>query len=386
VVTRVNLDLHDELKAFGAKDLDLCYNCGNCTAVCSLADEGSSFPRRIMHLIQVGASDRLKQSLDPWLCYYCGDCSVQCPRGANPGEAMMAARRYLTSRYDWTGLSRRIYLSKAWDVVAVLVVALFVIGLFALFHGPMVLGRVELNTFAPVRAVEAGDLIMAGVLSFFLLTNAARMAFWILREEGAPPLSLGAFVKAVPEFVVNFATQKRWRRCGTAQGEPKENWRWLTHLILVSGYLTMLTLIVVFLRWFQTDVVHPFYHPQRLLGYYATAALLYGTVAFMVGRWKKRDEIHKFSEATDWMFLVLLFLTTLTGLCVNLFRLADWPLATYLIYVVHLAVAVPMLVVEVPFGKWSHLFYRPWALYLVKVREIAQGAADVRAEGIPATA
>lgn len=386
MATRVNLDLHDELKAFGAKDLDLCYNCGNCTAVCSLADEGSAFPRRIMHLIQVGASDRLKQSVDPWLCYYCGDCSAQCPRGANPGEAMMASRRYLTSRYDWTGLSRRIYLSKAWDVAAVLVVALFVIGLFALFHGPVILGHVELNTFAPVRAVEAGDLLMAGVLSFFLLTNAARMAFWILKEDGAPPLSVGAFAKAVPEFVVNFATQKRWRRCGTAQGEPKENWRWLTHLILVSGYLTMLTLIVVFLRWFQTDVVHPFYHPQRLLGYYATAALLYGTVAFMLGRWKKREEIHKFSEATDWMFLVLLFLTTLTGLCVNVFRLADWPLATYLIYVVHLAVAVPMLVVEVPFGKWSHLFYRPWALYLVKVREIAQGAERVRAEGIPATA
>ena len=386
MATRVNLDLHDELRGFGAKDLDLCYNCGTCTAVCSLADQGSSFPRRVMHLIQVGADERLKHSVEPWLCYYCGDCSTQCPRGANPGEAMMATRRYLTSRYDWTGLSRRIYLSKAWDVTAVLAVALSVVALFAFLHGPMVLDHVALNTFAPVRWVEAGDLVMAAVLSFFLLTNAARMAAWVLRDEGAPAIPPSAFLRAVPEFVVNFATQKRWRRCGTDQGAPKETGRWLTHLILVSGYLTMLTLIVVFLRWFQTDDVHPFYHPQRLLGYYATAALFYGTVTFMVGRWRKRDEIHKFSEATDWMFLILLLLTTLTGLLVNVFRLADWPLATYLTYVIHLAVAVPMLVVEVPFGKWSHLFYRPLALYLVKVREIAQKAEDVRREAAPAAA
>lgn len=386
MATRVNLNLHDELKAFGARDLDLCYNCGTCTAACTLGEQGSAFPRRIMHVVQVGAEERLRHSVDPWLCYYCGDCSTECPRGANPAEAMMAARRYLTSRYDWTGLSRRIYLSKAWDVAAVLVVALSVVALFAFLHGPLVLDHVALNTFAPVRWVEAGDLVMAAVLSFFLLTNAARMAVWVLGDEGAPAIRPSAFIRAVPEFVVNFATQKRWRRCGIDEDTPQENGRWLTHLILVSGYLTMLTLIVVFLRWFQTDAVHPFYHPQRLLGYYATAALLYGTVTFMVGRWRKQDEIHKFSEATDWMFLMLLLLTTLTGLLVNVFRLADWPLATYLTYVIHLAVAVPMLVVEVPFGKWSHLFYRPLALYLVKVREIAQRAEDVRREAAPAAA
>jgi hypothetical protein len=61
-------------------------------------------------------------------------------------------------------------------------------------------------------------------------------------------------------------------------------------------------------------------------------------------------------------------------------------MATYMIYVIHLAVAVPMLVVEVPFGKWSHLFYRPLALYLVKVREISQQAEEAGAQTAPAAA
>jgi hypothetical protein len=52
-------------------------------------------------------------------------------------------------------------------------------------------------------------------------------------------------------------------------------------------------------------------------------------------------------------------------------------------------IAVPMLVVEVPFGKWNHLLFRPLAQYLVAVREAAmarQPAPAVPARRAPATA
>jgi hypothetical protein len=55
-------------------------------------------------------------------------------------------------------------------------------------------------------------------------------------------------------------------------------------------------------------------------------------------------------------------LTALTGILVHMLRLAGLALPTYLMYLVHLAVAVPMLVVEVLFGKRAHLAYRPLAL------------------------
>ena len=96
----------------------------------------------------------------------------------------------------------------------------------------------------------------------------------------------------------------------------------------------------------------------------------------MISRRKKEVEIHKHSEFSDWLFLILLFLTTLTGIIMHAFRLGGMPLATYYSYVVHLAIAVPMLVIEVPFGKWAHLMYRPLALYLKAVKE---SAAEMRA-------
>jgi Fe-S oxidoreductase len=76
--------------------------------------------------------------------------------------------------------------------------------------------------------------------------------------------------------------------------------------------------------------------------------------------------------------LILLFFTTLTGIMMHALRLAGWPMGTYVMYVIHLAVAVPMLIIEVPFGKWSHLFYRPLAIFLATVREKA--SRDSRVE------
>jgi len=49
-------------------------------------------------------------------------------------------------------------------------------------------------------------------------------------------------------------------------------------------------------------------------------------------------------------------------------RLLELPLTTYYLYVIHLSIAVPMLVIEVPFAKWTHQLYRPLILYLMKVK------------------
>ncbi len=99
----------------------------------------------------------------------------------------------------------------------------------------------------------------------------------------------------------------------------------------------------------------------------------------MRGRLRKTEPIHAFSHVTDWMFLILLFLTSLSGILLHLFRLFDLPWPTYVFYVVHLMIAVPMLVVEVPFGKWLHLVFRPVSVYMTAVREAAERQAAAAA-------
>jgi quinone-modifying oxidoreductase subunit QmoC len=372
MASRIDPGLHREIARFGATDLTACMNCGHCTATCSLATEAESFPRRIIHLLQVGHREQLAQAIEPWLCYYCGECSESCPRDANPGEIMMATRRYLTGLYDWTGLGRRFYLSPALQISAMGLIGGLVVLLFALFHGPVVTDHVALNTFAPVKVIELADWILAATLGSLLISNAWRM--WSFVMADAPRPSWALLMKEGRTLLIHFFTQKRWSGCTT------ERTRWLKHLLLVSGYVTMMVLVIIGLRWFQTDEVRPFWHPTRLLGYFATVALLYVTADFFVGRVRASAPIHKKSETSDWLFVALLFLAALTGILVHVLRLSSEPLATYVTYVVHLAVVTPLLVVEVPFGKWSHMLYRPLAIYLAAVRQkLPQSAANVAA-------
>ena len=387
--TKSDPNLLNEIREYGHFDNNACYQCGSCTVVCDLAKDSASFPRKMLQYGLFGLRKVLRGSIEPWICYYCGDCATTCPRETEPGEAMMTLRRWLTAQYDWTGLSAKMYKSKLWELGALFAVGAFMAFLIFMFHGPLVTERVELNTFAPVHTVHYFDLGMFVVLAFFLFTNAFRMYWFTMhsdrnvgifdvfkgfKENGfgfvehngeKVKIPLTMFLAEIKTIIVNFVTQKMFLSC------KKNTRRWLLHFLLVSGYVIMLLLVVAFLLWFQTDNIYPITHPQRWLGYYATLVLLVCTIEIIIGRIKKREQIHKFSDFSDWMFPILLFLTTVTGILVHIFRYMGLPLATYYTYAIHLVIAVAMLVIEVPFGKWAHLLYRPLAVFFQKVRERA---------------
>ncbi|MCK7542475.1 MAG: 4Fe-4S dicluster domain-containing protein [Marinilabiliales bacterium] len=114
-------------------EIESCFNCGNCTAICPLATDETPSPRNNIRMVQLGLRDRLRSSLDPWLCYYCGDCSATCPRKAEPGEAQMTMRRWLTGQYDWTGLARLFYTSPFWEIASIVLVSASIVWMFILF-------------------------------------------------------------------------------------------------------------------------------------------------------------------------------------------------------------------------------------------------------------
>jgi len=361
---KVDPKLLSEVRKYGEFDVTGCFNCGSCTVKCNLSNDSTTFPRKSMRHVVMGLKDQLNSSLEPWLCYYCGDCSKTCPRQTEPGEAMMTLRRYLTSKYDWTGLASKFYRSVAWEIGAILLVAAFVLALGAMFTGPMVTDRVELNTFAPVEMVHIFDMGMFVVLSFFIISNAFNMFHLTMYKDKSVKIPISLYITQLKELIVQFATQKKFRECTTSS-------RWIKHWLIVAGYVTMFILVVVFLGWFQTDNIYPIYHPQRWLGYFATIVLVIFTLEIIYGRIIKRDQIHRFSHLSDWLFPILLLLTAVSGIAVHSFRYMELPLPTYYTYAIHMAIAVPMLVVEVPFGKWSHLLYRPLAVYFQSIKDKA---------------
>jgi ferredoxin len=372
---KVDLNLMKDLEKFGLKDAKKCYHCGNCTAVCPLSTEDNPFPRKLVKWAQLGLKDKILKSPEPWLCYYCGDCSDRCPRGADPGETMMAMRRYLTSKYDWTGFARKFYTSERFEILAVAIVGVLIGLALWIFHADNPnMEHAHLNSVWPAPAIEIADMVMAAILSFLLLSNTWRCVKFTMGDM-LKKIPLKIYINQARELIIHFVTQKRFLEC-------EDKMQWIVHFLIMTGYSTIFLLVAVFLAggieviglaWepiaFQRDVIYPIWHPMRLLGYYATFAILYGTTYALIGRLKKSKAPYKNSHGTDWMFLILLQLTTLTGILIHFTRLLDLALPTYILYVLHMMVAIPMLVLEVPFAKWAHLAFRPVVYYLTKVKE-----------------
>jgi len=134
--------------------------------------------------------------------------------------------------------------------------------------------------------------------------------------------------------------------------------------------MMMLALMVFSLEWFQTDKIYPIYHPQRWIGYLAAAFMIFGSVDILVGRIRKKAEIHKSSDFMDWNFPILILATSVSGMAVHIFRYAGLDLATHYAYAIHMMISVPMLVIEMPFGKWTHMIYRPLAIYFQSLKEL----------------
>jgi quinone-modifying oxidoreductase, subunit QmoC len=380
MTTRVDPALANELKKYGAIGLENCFNYGNCTAVCPLNDDRHAFPRDVVRMAQLGLREQLKSSLDPWLCYYCGDCSETCPRAAEPGETLMSVRRWLTAQFDWTGLAAKFYTSLKWEIGSMVAVGMMVALAFIAYHGPVLTDRVALNAFAPATFMHFADWVMALTLLALVGGNVFRMHQSVMRGAGPRP-PLGLYLTEAWRLAYHFVTQPRFASCAEDEQDAalrrQKRFNWITHMLLVSGYVTMLVMVVFFLPWFQTDNLYPITHPQRWLGYYATIVLLIGGGYALWSRLRRSGQLHRFSHPSDWIFPVLLVLVASTGILVHIFRYAAAPMLTYVTYVVHLAFAAPMLILEVPFGKWSHLYYRPLAVYFDKVKEAAEARTRV---------
>jgi len=171
---------------------------------------------------------------------------------------------------------------------------------------------------------------------------------------------LKELIKVLP---IHFFTQKMMRSC------KEDKSYWITHLLIFYGYGSSFILFVILLRLVQTNKPFLFVDPLSILGITSIVALLIGAGSAIVGRLRKSKPIWSYSHSTDWVFILLLLITTITGALTGIFRTLNMPLYTYIFYTIHLMVAAPFLILEVPFAKWSHLAYRPFAIYFNRIKQ-----------------
>ena len=379
MTVRVDPALLPEIKQYGGFDVDACFNCGNCTAVCPLSEGDTTFPRRIIRYAQVGMRDELLSSKELWTCYACGQCSETCPRQAEPSEFMAASRRYAIAAYDRTRLARFLFLQPLLGTIMAVVLAVF-LGLFMFVNraGPAPAGEMAFFDFIPAGLIhDMGIVLMivvfvaglAGVLTMIGKVAPASGIDWkgLMNREGLKAIG-GALWSSL---AIESLGQKRYRE-DCENDEAQQVWYrrpWVMHAATMLGFLGLLAattldfgLEVIGVR--ETGTPVPLWYPVRLLGTVAGLAMMYGATGLIIRRWRKEGRTVQHSFTSDWMFLWLLWIAGLTGFVIELaLYLPSAPMWGYALFLVHVAIAME-LVLLVPFTKFAHAIYRPVSLFL----------------------
>ncbi|OFY59297.1 MAG: hypothetical protein A2V50_07750 [Bacteroidetes bacterium RBG_19FT_COMBO_42_10] len=294
---------------------------------------------------------------------------------------MMTLRRFFTANYDWTGIAKKLYTSKIWEFAAIFLLAGVVFLIWALIPGlglPTTSDGMSFNELAPAEIVHSVDIVVAILLAGLLLSFVFNMYLKTIRSDKSLKIPVKLYVTELGNMIFHFLFQWRFSECEKESvgfikrvREGKYNY-WIIHFLLMSGYALLFLMIVFFLSWFQgKDESYNWWNIQRILGFYGTTVLILGTIYFLIRRIKKDSEKSKYSHTTDWTFVILLLLTTLTGIAIFICRINNAPLIGFYMYLIHLMVAIPMLMIEVPFSKWAHLAYRPVAVYFTRIKEKA---------------
>ena len=356
-----------DIRQYGRFDTTGCYQCGSCTLSCELVSDSASFPRKSIRYALLGLREPLLGSLEPWICHDCGDCSIVCPRQAEPRISMLTLRRFLSAQYEWTGIGSKLLKSRAWYLGSLCSIALLTLLLIVGYHLWYVGMATKDFATTPFGLEHMFPLMtyytLVVVLLPLLLLLSRILRIWRLAMAGEN-IGWKLYARQAWVYVYESIAQPLMRKC-------PEHRRWFGHEALAVGTVIMLAIKVFGLRWFQTDNIYPLYNPQRWLGYLAAGLILYGIGDILIGRFRASQEIYKETHFHDLVFPILIISTALTGLLAHILRYAGFALACHYVYALHVIVATPMLVIEMSFGKWAHMVYRPLALYFQAVKERA---------------
>jgi len=373
----VNTSLMRKIQRHGlgnALDISACFNCGNCTAVCSLAEDSTGFPRRMIRMAQVGMERELLASEDLWRCYSCGECTQTCPRQADPAEFMASARSYAIARYDFTGFAGLANRS-AFGNMAVFVIFSTVFSLLLLGkHNPA--GRnMPLFTFLPgwwIHDIGVALFVLVG-LSAALGLISMFVRFWRERRSEGSELRIGALPGALVTALTDALLHMRFQKCNSGEqtpARPIEPWylrTWVVHAFVMCGFLAMLLATTLdFLLKPIGSPVSPWY-PMRVLGLVGGVVCLYGLVIVLFLRIRAADAPWRKSAFADWFFPVLLALTVVTGLLTEVAVYVPMRSAGHAIFFTHVVLAMDLITL-LPLTKFAHVLYRTLALVLFEWR------------------
>ena len=149
-----------------------------------------------------------------------------------------------------------------------------------------------------------------------------------------------------------------------------------THLLAFYSFLGLVvttTSVGIGIYAFGYLTPWPLWHPVKILGNLSGAAVIVALLTFGYRRIADKTQAGK-STYSDWLFLDILLLTTLTGFLAQVMRLMGVGAIAYPTHFVHL-LFVFFLLVYIPYSKFAHVVYRTVAMLHDAASRSGEGVA-----------
>ncbi len=412
-----DLEFIKAIQGAGGENLNKCYQCATCSAVCELSPAQGAFPRKEMLWANWGLKDKLISDPDVWLCHQCGDCTTRCPRGVRPGDVMAAIRNYIYASATFPSFMGKAMSTPGGTMALFLIPVIIIAALVGInmainpelsFSYFLSLDKAALTEFVPSGLTEM--LFIAGNVLIFMIAFIGLNRFWKgLQHDAATQIQMG-FVPALIATVKDILTHKHFETCG--QNRPRKT----AHILVLYGFILAgaaagfaLVFGVIFNHMLHITAIgietpidfwtydNPVHIIIGVMGKVSGGAG--GTMIFIGGLMLMRRRNDKEADVgsnayPDKLFLQLVFWTGTTGMLAWVGRLLFWAMGggvmnivPYLIYFIHIVIVFALLW-YMPYSKFAHMLYRTMAMVWAKQRgrELGDGTAQARTASQQVTA
>ncbi|TMJ05189.1 MAG: tricarballylate utilization 4Fe-4S protein TcuB [Alphaproteobacteria bacterium] len=304
------------------------------------------------------------------LCHSCGACYVDC-QFSPPHEFDVNVPRVLAqvrddsyAAYAWPRALAPMFARNGLvvSIVAALSVAAFILG-FVAWHDPRVLFGTHTGSgaFYLLMPHNAMALLFGAAFLYAIVALAMGVrAFW--RDIGDPVrLAPGAWWQAMRDAASLRYLDGGGIGCYNHDERPNDRRAFYHHLTFYGFAFCFASTCVATLYHYllAREAPYPWWDLPVVLGTLGGVGLIFGPLGLLIAK-LRRDPVMVDARATgmEMAFIVMLFLTSLTGLALLLLRATP---AMPLLLALHLGV-VFALFITMPYGKFVHGIYRFAAL------------------------
>ena len=222
---------------------------------------------------------------------------------------------------------------------------------------------VELRDFVPTLAIELAAAVIVVLVVAGIIYKYRRWTKVIpskLFQDASKHIGWGGMIGL---FFSELGNRVALQRAVLTDSRV----RWVTHFMMFWGFLGLAFATTWVFLFYREGAPRPLSDPGKIVGNIGGALLIIGTTIILLR--SLFTQKYQGGRRGDIAFLVMIYLSTITGFTTELARMAGGDILAYANYTVHLIFVIGLLVTA-PFTHFLHALLVPFLRYVGRIHDV----------------